>query len=246
MWAIGPSIFLVCGMNNTSADTPIVVIGITGAMGSGKSTIAAWLKEAGHVVFSSDETARMLMNSDPEMQKRLRDTFGNAIFDEQNRLDRSALSALVFGPTAEHHARLGMLNRIVHPAVLQRHEEQIRSAEAEGIERVFIESALLYEVGLEEAFDYVIVVDAAEDSRVRRVQERSGLSSADIRARMSEQMSSTEKAKRADFVLHNDSTIDALRDAFSSLLPILSILPPRTEDDNESEADGDSEHELDT
>ena len=172
-------------MNNTSADTPIVVIGITGAMGSGKSTIAAWLKEAGHVVFSSDETARMLMNSDPEMQKRLRDTFGNAIFDEQNRLDRSALSALVFGPTAEHHARLGMLNRIVHPAVLQRHEEQIRSAEAEGIERVFIESALLYEVGLEEAFDYVIVVDAAEDSRVRRVQERSGLSAADIRARMS-------------------------------------------------------------
>ena len=233
--AIGPSIFLVCGMNESSSESPLVVIGITGAIGSGKSTVAQWLRDAGHVVYSSDDTARLLMDTDAELQKRLRDSFGDGIFLADNRINRSALSALVFGPSADHHARLALLNRIVHPAVLERHEEQLREAQSQGVSRVFIESALLYEVGLEEAFDYIIVVDAAEELRVQRVHQRSGLSVEAIRARMNEQISSTEKTKRADFVLHNDTSLDALRDAFNNLLPILAILPPREESNDDDE-----------
>ncbi|MFM8439237.1 MAG: dephospho-CoA kinase [Candidatus Kapaibacterium sp.] len=237
-------------MNDSSASaalqpasdhTPIVVIGITGTIGSGKSTVAGWIREAGHTVFSSDATAASLMDSDPLLQEQLIATFGAGIFDEHRTVNRSALAALVFGATPEHHARLAMLNRIVHPRVLEEHERQIREAEAAGLSRVFIESALIYEAELEDAFDYIIVIDSTADACIARVRERSGLGDEDVRARMSEQMTSAEKAKHADFVIRNDSTLAALRDALMNLLPILAILPPRMEEDTEGDDAQDSD-----
>lgn len=226
---------------SASDATPLVVIGITGIIGSGKSTVAHWIREAGHTVASSDETATRLMNTDVHLQDQLRASFGGEIFDENNTLKRSALAALVFGETPDHHARLSLLNRLVHPRVLEEHEHQLRQAEAAGLSRMFIESALIYEAGLEDAFDYILAIDAPADACVARVRERSGLSEQQIRSRMSEQMSSAEKTRHADFVLHNDSTLAALRDAFMNLLPILAILPPRTAEDESDEGSDSAE-----
>ncbi len=218
----------------TENDAEIVVIGITGNIGSGKSAVSRILREAGHTVYSSDETAKQLMNEDTELKAQITKNFG-LVYAPDGMLDTAALARLVFGDAPEHHARLALLNRLVHPRVLEAHQQQIDEAERTGKSLVFVESALLYEVGLDDAFDYIIVVDAPEETRLQRAMQRDGVSAESIRARMHEQLPAQEKTKYADFVLDNSSTLDSLQNAIRSLLPVLEILPPRREDETAEE-----------
>ncbi len=219
---------------SSSEGSEIVVIGITGNMGSGKTTVSEWLKKAGHVVFSSDETAKSLMQNDAELRGLIVQNFGPDVYLD-GVLDRQKLASMVFGASPEHHARLALLNRLVHPRVLEEHQRQIEECSNQGVQLVFIESALIYEVGLEDAFDYIVVVDASEDVRVKRVMQRSALTEAEVRSRMKEQMSAQEKVKNADFILDNSSTPEALNTALSALAPILVLLPPRSPDHHDPE-----------
>lgn len=195
------------------------IIGITGGIGTGKSTVAAMLRERGWTVYSSDETARKIMAEDEAVRTEITQLFG------AEAADRQVLAGLVFGPTPKHDEARSALERIVHPRVMQAHMEQIEKHRAEGSPLVAIESALLFEVGLEEGFDYIVVVDAPEELQIRRAASRSTLSEEAVRSRIAVQMPMEEKRRGADFVIDNKGTLDELRTAVDVVALVLETLP---------------------
>lgn len=201
------------------------VIGITGGIGTGKSSVSALLRERGWTVYASDDTAKEIMDSDPEVRKRIAEALGQDVLTPAGDLDRKVMAERVFGETPEYRKRLEALNAIVHPLVLERHMDVLTQHAEEGTPIVAIESALLFEVGLEEGFDYVVVVDADPEECVRRVTSSRGLTPDQVRARMAEQMPMSEKRADADFVIENNGTHEALRKTVNAVATILETLP---------------------
>ena len=195
------------------------IIGITGGIGTGKSTVAGILRERGWPVYSSDEIARVIMTENEDVQQEIILTFGEAA------ADRKVLAGLVFGPTPQHDKARAALEQIVYPRVMEAHMQQIEKHRAEGSPLVAIESALLFEVGLEDGFDYILVVDAPEELQIRRAASRSPLSEDAVRARIAVQMPMEEKRRGADFVIDNKGTLDDLRNAVDVVALVLETLP---------------------
>ncbi|CAN5446322.1 dephospho-CoA kinase [soil metagenome] len=200
------------------------VIGITGGIGSGKSSVVSMLRTLGWIVYSSDETAKLLMDTDPTLQDELLPAFGTDVLSD-GRIERAVLAARVFGTGEQQKHDLATLNRLVHPRVIQHHLELLEQHDEEGTELVAIESALLFEVGLEDGFDYVILVDAEPEIRIQRVMDRSGLTREHIEARMREQMSPEEKRGLADFVIENNGTVEQLQRATEAIASIVALMP---------------------
>lgn len=200
------------------------LIGITGGIGTGKSAVAGLLKGRGWTVYASDDTAKQIMASDPDVRAELKEAFGDDVLTEQG-VNAPFLASLVFGPTDEHRSRLARLNQIVHPRVLDAHMQAIEREHAAGASIMAIESALLYEVDLEDGFDWVIVVDAPHDVCVARVMERSTTTAAEVERRMAEQLSMEEKRGLADFVIENGSTLADLERATSMVATIIEAFP---------------------
>ncbi|MBU3699945.1 MAG: dephospho-CoA kinase [Candidatus Kapabacteria bacterium] len=201
----------------------MTLIGITGGIGTGKSTVAELVKGRGWTVFSSDQTAKQIMSTDPDVRSELAAAFGEQILTPSG-VNAPLLATLVFGVDPESGKRLARLNGIVHPRVLEAHMKAIADEEARGTTMVAIESALIYEVDLEEGFDYVIVVDAPHDECVKRVMQRSGLTREDVERRMAEQMSPEEKRGLADFVIENAGTLDDLKGATQTVAMVIEAM----------------------
>ncbi len=200
------------------------LIGLTGGIGTGKSTVARLLRERGWTVYSSDETAREIMSTDPEVRRQIGELLGPEVLTDGG-VHRERIASLVFGDTPEHRRRLQELDRIVHPHVLDRHLQIIESERESGKPLIVIESALLYEVGLEEGFDWVVVVDCPDEIRIPRVMQRSGLTETQVRARMAEQMDMQEKRALADFVIDNVGGLDDLERSVKTIATILEVMP---------------------
>lgn len=195
------------------------IIGITGGIGTGKSTVAGMLRERGWTVYSSDETARRIMTEDAGVQDEIVRVFG------EGARDRKVLAEMVFGSTPKHDEARAALEKIIHPLVLAEHMREIEKHRAEGSPLIAIESALLFEVGLEEGFDYIVVVDAPEELQVRRAASRSTLSEDAVRARIAVQMPMEEKRAGADFVIDNKGSLEDLRNAVEVIALMLETLP---------------------
>ena len=208
----------------------VVIIGITGGIGSGKSTIATWVRERGYPVLSSDEIAKEQMRTNEELKQKLIDEFGKSIYLENGELNKSLLSDLIFDT---NHSQVKVINKIVHPYAIDSIMNQLETLANEGNKLLFVESALMYESGMAEGYDYVITVHTDESKVIERVQSRSGLSEEKIRIIMKSQLNPIEKKKLADFVIDNSGTVDALRLSFDTLFPILEILPPNDSDEEE-------------
>ena len=176
--------------------TPII-IGITGGIGSGKSTLSERLREIGYSVYDSDLEARRLQNEHPEIQDQLIELFGEDIYNNQG-LTRSVLAQLVFGKPE----LLAKLNAIVHPVVHTDFMNWIQSHSAENL--LFMESAILFESGFNKIVDKVIVMTASENIRIARVMKRDKVTEEQVKARMSHQMADDMKIAIADFVIHSD------------------------------------------
>ena len=200
------------------------LIGITGGIGTGKSTVSRLLRERGWTLYASDDTAKEIMASDPEVRAELVAAFGADVLTDQG-VNAPLLASLVFGATEEHHARLARLNQIVHPRVLDAHMEAIEREHAAGTKVMAIESALLYEVELEDGFDWVIVVDAPHDICVARVMERSKSTAAEVERRMTEQLAMEDKRGLADFVIATGSTLSDLERATAMVAMIIEAFP---------------------
>lgn len=201
----------------------IVIIGITGGIGSGKSTIATWVEEAGYPVISSDKLAKELMTSNDEIKLKLINAFGEEIYLQDGSLNKTLMSELIF---SQKNSQVSKINQIVHPFVIN---EIVRIGEdfaIEGKKLIFVESALMYESGMAEGYDYIITVFTNEEKVIERVKKRSGLSEERIRTIMKSQLNPIEKKKLADFVIDNNGTVEQLRSSFDLLLPIIEVLPP--------------------
>jgi len=210
------------------------LIGITGGIGTGKTTVANLLAERGWVVYHSDETAREVMSKDEEVRSEIAELLGPDVLTADG-LDRQKIAELVFGGTDEHKMRLDLLDRIVHPRVLEQHMLAIEKHEEEGTAIMAIDSALLFEVGLEEGFDWIIVVDAPMEERVRRLKERSNLTDEQVEDRMKEQLPMQEKRSLADFVIENGGSLADLKSAVEKVATILEVLPDPAESMAEDE-----------
>jgi dephospho-CoA kinase len=182
-------------------------LGVTGGIGSGKSTVCRLFKDLGARVFVADDVAKRLMQQDPTVRREIVDAFGPESYDAEGRLDRAYLAQQVFGDE-ENVARI---NAIVHPRVFEAFRQVAREAAQEGVELLVHEAALIFEAGGDRHLDAVAVVDAPEAVRVRRVVERDGVAPEQVRARMQHQLPPEELRRRADFVIDNAGNEEALR-----------------------------------
>lgn len=205
------------------ANKPIV-ISITGGIGSGKTTVANIIRDMGFVVISSDENAKKLINSNDEIKNKLIALFGEAVFSTDGKLNSKYLSQKVFGDTQMHKENLQSLNQIVHPYVIDYLINEVNKYEKNGEEYIFVESALTYEAGLEEGFEYVIVVDSDEDTAIQRVMKRTGLSKQEVSYRNQNQISRQRKKEVADFVIENNSGLEDLEKSTKLIIGIITQL----------------------
>jgi len=185
----------------------VTTLGVTGGIGSGKSTACRMLEEQGARVFYADAEAKRLMQQDDALRTAIAGAFGADTYDAGGTLNRAHLAALVFSDDE----KLQQLNALVHPRVFEAFGQAKEQAEAEGVKVLVHEAALIFESGGDAHLDAVAVVDAPVDVRLRRVRARDGASEAEVRARMAHQLPPEELRQRADYVLDNSGSIEALR-----------------------------------
>ena len=193
------------------------VFGLTGGIGSGKSSVAALLRERGVPVVDADELARTVVAPGSTGLAQLVAAFGSEILAPDGSLDRKQLGARVFSD-AEARKRL---NAITHPLVKKLAQERFTELEGQGVTLAAYDVPLLFEVGLEAALRPVVVVSASEATQLKRVALRDGLDEEAVRARISAQLPLAEKTKRADFVLDNEGSPAELAAQVDALLPKL-------------------------
>jgi len=187
-------------------------IGITGGIGSGKSAVTDRLRELGYTVIDADEVAREAAEPGEPALLRLREEIGDDIFLENGALNRPALSKLIF-----HDPDVLMkVNTIFHPDIQSRIETKIKDCDENEV--IFISAPLLFESAIDWKTDEVWLVTADEDIRIARVMKRDGISEADVRARMDNQMSDDEKRVLSDVVIDNSGTLEQLYKTIEGLL----------------------------
>ncbi len=199
---------------------PPRTLGVTGGIGSGKSTVCRMLADLGAVVFHADEVARALMEVDTDVRSEVVDAFGPACYRRNGHLNRAYLGGVVFGS----RALIRQLNAIVHPRVGQEFRRMHRHLRAPLLVH---EAALIYESGADAHLDMVAVVDAPLEERYNRVHRRDGLSREAICARMQHQMPRCDLLRRADLVVNNSGTLSDLRHEAAVLFKAATCpLPP--------------------
>ena len=172
-------------------------IGITGGIGSGKTTVCKIFEVLRVPVFYADDAAKSVMNTDPELISALKSEFGNEIYSDEGILDRKALASIVFN----NKEALAKLNGLVHPAAIQAFEDWSR---VQGSPYVIKEAAILFESGSYKDCDYTVLVYTPQDLRVRRVMERDGVTAEQVLTRIDKQMPEEQKRELADFEIVND------------------------------------------
>jgi len=174
--------------------------GITGGIGSGKTTVCRIFEALGVPVYDADYRAKGLIQNDPSIRKSLVDIFGPEAYLPGGVYNRTFISEIVF----RDPAKLAALNAAVHPALEKDSLDWHREKAGEGYPYTLKEAAILVESGGYRLLDALIVVTAPEDVRIRRVVARDGLQAADVRARIRNQLPEKEKIKLADFLIIND------------------------------------------
>lgn len=193
---------------------PLRVFGLTGGIGSGKSSVAALLRDRGVPVVDADELAREAVAAGSPGLLQVVAAFGPEVLGPDGELDRKRLGQLVFGdPEARKR-----LNAITHPIVRGLSQERFAALERAGVVLAGYDVPLLFEVGLEQVLRPVVVVAASEATQLARVMARDGLSEADVRARLAAQLPLAEKRARADHVLDNDGSLEDLARQVDELL----------------------------
>jgi dephospho-CoA kinase len=183
----------------------MLLVGLTGGIGSGKSTVARLLERRGAAVIDADQLAREAIAKGTPGFDRVVDAFGGDVVTPAGDLDRAALAARIFTDPA----RKAALEAIVHPEVARRFGEQLDAFRRTDRVVVYV-TPLLVELGLAPAFDVVVVVTASPHLRVSRVASGRGLSPDDVRDRMATQATDEQRMKVADVLVDNDGSLAEL------------------------------------
>lgn len=180
----------------------MLLVGLTGGIGSGKSTVARLLERRGAAVIDADQLAREAVAKGTPGFDRVVQEFGSAVVAPDGDLDRSALAARIFSDPAQRAA----LEAIVHPEVARRFTEQVDTFR--GTDRIVVYvTPLLVELGLAPAFDVVVVVTASPHLRVSRVASDRGLSPDEVRGRLAVQATDEQRAEVAGVLIDNDGSL---------------------------------------
>lgn len=179
-------------------------IGITGGIGSGKSTVCALFASLGTPIYDADAAAKWLMQNDPYMRQQLIARFGTETYDDNGNLNRPRLAQIVFGDAQKLH----LLESIVHPAVLL--HAQIWLDQYQHLPYTIKEAALLFESGSYQQLDKIVLVYAPLELRIARTMKRDAATREMVLARIEKQMPDEEKLKRADYIIYNDEQHELL------------------------------------
>lgn len=172
-------------------------IGVTGGIGSGKTTVCRIIEAMGYPVFYSDVEAKRIMNEDAGVVAKIKAVFGEQAY-EKNTLNTAYLAQQIF----ENSSLRNTINAIVHPVVRASFEQFYRASEKE---LVFNEAAILFETGAYQQFDATILVTASEETRIARVVKRDHTDEKAVKSRMKAQMPDTEKIKLASYCIENEN-----------------------------------------
>lgn len=198
-----------------------LVIGITGGIGSGKSTLSNIFEKKGHIVILSDDIAKELMFDDNDVKKKIINEFGQECYGD-GQLNTKILAEKVFN----HPEQMKKINSIVHPPTISEIQNRVKKALVK-YSIVFVESALIFEANMVNMFDYVLLITADEDTRIKRILDRDVETVSEIKSRMMNQLPEERKISRSDFVIHNDSSVEQLNEKAQFFLNLFKTLPSR-------------------
>lgn len=187
----------------------MLLIGLTGGIGSGKSTVTEMFRDLGVFVIDADEIAREVVLKGTQGWKKIIETFGESVLNEDGEIDRARMADVVF----KDPEKLSMLNSIVHPLVFHRMGEEMEWAKSViGSDGVFmIDAALIYEANMVPMFDKVIVIATDEEIQIDRLISSRNMNEEEARLRIMNQMPLEDKIEKADIVIWNNSTIEDLK-----------------------------------
>ena len=187
----------------------MITIGLTGGIGSGKTTIAQWFQEKGIPVYNSDFEAKKLMNENEDLIQQLIELFGDETY-KNGEYNRSYVASKVFNDKE----LLNQLNAIVHPAVFKHFDEWMDNQNSSFVVK---EAAILFESGSYKDCDYIISVIADEEIRIDRVAKRDQLNEDQIRSRMKNQWTDEQRIEKSDFIIENNKDLNALKLEFEKV-----------------------------
>lgn len=187
----------------------MITIGLTGGIGSGKTTIAQWFQEKGIPVYNSDFEAKKLMNENEDLIQQLIELFGDETY-KNGEYNRSYVASKVFNDKE----LLNQLNAIVHPAVFKHFDEWLDNQNSSFVVK---EAAILFESGSYKDCDYIISVIADEEIRIKRVAKRDQLNEDQIRSRMKSQWADQQRIEKSDFIIENNKDLNALKLEFEKV-----------------------------
>ncbi len=183
------------------------VIGLTGGIGSGKSTVSQFLTELGAVILDADRVGHEALKPDNDIWREVVAAFGRQILTPSGDIDRAKLGEIVFG----NPESLSRLNQIMHPPMYDMVKARLEGYRQQGVDVVVLEAPLLVEAGWTSLVDEVWVTVASEAMVLRRLKERIGLSESESLTRIRSQLSSEERVKHADVVINTDCGLDELK-----------------------------------
>ena len=191
----------------------MLVIGLTGGIGTGKSEVTRLLQALGAIVINADRVGHEAYNPGSESWHRVIEAFGEDVLQPDGEIDRRKLGAIVFSDPEQ----LAKLNQIMHPRMARIVAEELEGLRAQGTQVVVVEAALLYEAGWDSLVDEVWATDSPVEAVIQRLQTRNGMSAEEVLKRIDSQMDRSERLDRAQVVLDNSGDVAALEETVNSL-----------------------------
>jgi len=186
----------------------VKVIGLTGGFKTGKSTVTRMLLELGAEVIDADKLAHKALKPDSSTYKKIIKEFGEKFLDDEGRINRRKLAKLVFS----NKEKLNLLNSIIHPYVIDKVKEKIyRTKQSNPNTIVIVDAPLLYEAGMQNMMDKIIVVSATKNKQIQRARQTTSLSKYEVKRRIESQLPLSKKEKLANIVIENNGTLEDTR-----------------------------------
>ena len=196
----------------------VPVVGLTGGIGSGQSSVGEILRELGAVIINADKIGNDLLDKQP-VKKRILKYFSNDILNESGNIDRKKLGKIVF----ENRRALRRLNALMHPPMIEEVcREVTRALRDRKYKLVVVDAALIFEAGMDTKVDYIVTVYSDMEKRIERIKSRDSLSDIEVKERISSQIPLEYKAEKADYIIENNCTLKSLtvktRQVFKKIL----------------------------
>ncbi|MFE6168784.1 dephospho-CoA kinase [Viridibacillus arvi] len=197
-----------------------MIIGLTGSIASGKSTVAEMLKELNLPIIDADLVARVVVEPGTETLKQIVEAFGEEVLLNDGTLNRPKLGDIIFHEPAARKS----LNDIIHPAIRQEMLRQRDELLEIGVKDIVMDIPLLFESRLQHFVEKILVVSVTEETQLKRLMERNNLSEKDAKARISSQLPLSEKEKGADAVIYNNKSLESTREQLHKILIKWNVL----------------------